>query len=365
MAKDLYEVLGVVSTATSNEIRTAYRKLVLKVHPDHSDDPNSPALFMEITQAYEILSDTKRRRDYDEAVRLRSQVRNDIQARKAGMYTQQAESRPKTNLRSSADKQSLLNNEIQRMTVLYTRGQLDQAKGVAEKILAIDAQQHLPYAILGDIAVSRGQIATASKMFAYAAQMDPMNPTYFKRHTEMLELLTKSTDMSGSKQEIDGSGYFLIAVGVLIGPVVLLVVPAGPSMQGLGPLNALNLPIALASILAGLLSGIAWAMSGLINRFSIVNLTVTGKISPGLLCYPFMLFNYWAGVAIYLLQGVVTGSFNKSAARVVIGCSLLTILLSLATFATGKGDGTEVAIWSGVLVYTTSMLGWALAELGR
>ncbi|MEK7548149.1 MAG: molecular chaperone DnaJ [Patescibacteria group bacterium] len=66
MAKDLYEVLGVSKNATEQEIKSAYRKLALKYHPDkHKGDKDSETKFKEINQAYEVLSDKKKRQQYD------------------------------------------------------------------------------------------------------------------------------------------------------------------------------------------------------------------------------------------------------------------------------------------------------------
>lgn len=66
MAKDLYEVLGVARGATDKEIKSAYRKLALKWHPDkHKGDKEAEQKFKEINVAYEILSDKKKRQQYD------------------------------------------------------------------------------------------------------------------------------------------------------------------------------------------------------------------------------------------------------------------------------------------------------------
>ncbi len=66
MAKDLYEILGVKKDATDAEIKAAYRKSALKFHPDkHKGDKDAETKFKEINQAYEILSDKKKRQQYD------------------------------------------------------------------------------------------------------------------------------------------------------------------------------------------------------------------------------------------------------------------------------------------------------------
>src|ERR671917_1551817 len=68
--KDLYKVLGVSKGASQDEIRSSYRKLARKYHPDaNREDPKAEERFKEIQQAYEILSNPEKRREYDEGPR--------------------------------------------------------------------------------------------------------------------------------------------------------------------------------------------------------------------------------------------------------------------------------------------------------
>ncbi|CAG5011375.1 unnamed protein product [Parnassius apollo] len=60
-----YKILGVHRRATLPEIRKAYRQLAKEWHPDKNEDPNAESRFVEIKQAYELLSDTERRQAYD------------------------------------------------------------------------------------------------------------------------------------------------------------------------------------------------------------------------------------------------------------------------------------------------------------
>ena len=67
MAKrDFYEVLGINKTATKDEIKSAYRKLAKKYHPDINHDPDAPEKFKEVQEAYDILYDDKKRQMYDQ-----------------------------------------------------------------------------------------------------------------------------------------------------------------------------------------------------------------------------------------------------------------------------------------------------------
>ncbi len=66
MAKrDYYEILGVSRTASADEIKRAYRKLVKRYHPDIYDGPDADARIKEINEAYEVLGDDQKRAAYD------------------------------------------------------------------------------------------------------------------------------------------------------------------------------------------------------------------------------------------------------------------------------------------------------------
>jgi len=63
--KDYYDVLGVPRTASTDEIRGAWRTLVRQYHPDVSDEPDAEDRFNEVQEAYDVLSDDEKRASYD------------------------------------------------------------------------------------------------------------------------------------------------------------------------------------------------------------------------------------------------------------------------------------------------------------
>lgn len=65
MGKDFYKILGISRGASDDDIKKAYRKLALKYHPDKNKEPSAEEKFKEVAEAYEILSDSKKKEIFD------------------------------------------------------------------------------------------------------------------------------------------------------------------------------------------------------------------------------------------------------------------------------------------------------------
>ena len=64
---DFYVLLGISREASEAEVKKAYRKLAMELHPDRNPSPQAEARFKEITEAYEVLRDPQKRAAYDRA----------------------------------------------------------------------------------------------------------------------------------------------------------------------------------------------------------------------------------------------------------------------------------------------------------
>ncbi len=75
-----YNILGVSPTATSEEIKKAYRSLAMRNHPDRNTHPGAVGRFNAIQSAYELLSDPKRRAEYNQSINNRIIIDADEEA---------------------------------------------------------------------------------------------------------------------------------------------------------------------------------------------------------------------------------------------------------------------------------------------
>ena len=71
--QDFYNLLGIPRNASAEEIRRAYREAALRLHPDRNTRPGDTEIFLQVSKAYEILTDEQRRKEYDETLAEREE----------------------------------------------------------------------------------------------------------------------------------------------------------------------------------------------------------------------------------------------------------------------------------------------------
>lgn len=89
MNKTYYQILGISSNATQSEIKNAFRFLAKKYHPDNNPNLYAEKTMKEVTEAYEVLSDINKRKNYDRKLNLQSDI--EIREKAYNSYTQTRE----------------------------------------------------------------------------------------------------------------------------------------------------------------------------------------------------------------------------------------------------------------------------------
>ena len=354
-----YDTLGVKRGCTHEEIRSAYRKLVLLHHPDRSKDAKSQEIFIRATEAYEVIGDLERRQDYDRSLALEEM--RQAQAQKTARQATQYQTKPKP----PAKKPETVAIELTKLVQLFSRGRILETETMARDLIRRAPREAIPYGVLGDILRSRGNLAEASKMYAYAAQFDPRNPVYQRRHEELLGVTKGSKAQIGTDEEAKIGPPTMTLIVAFSAGIYLVLSRETPLFPSVSLISTLTLGVLSVLFFTGIAAGASLSVGGWLDRFDSTTITATGRRSPTVALGFIAIANFWAAALLYLFIGLAQRSFNYSTSRVVGAVMFLTILFSACAAASYAVNAGQVLAWGGNLLYLGSLLGWMVADAFR
>lgn len=355
-----YDTLGVKRGCSPGEIRSAYRKLVLDHHPDRSKSPESRDIFIRATEAYEVLSDQERRRDYDRILFLEDQKQME---RAAARQTPKAQPKP----RAEPKRVELVAVELTKLVQLFSRGRMFEAETLAKDLMTRAPREAIPYGVLADICRSRGELAEAAKLYAIAAQMDPRNQIYQRRHEELIGAIEATTHTIHVARARQANPAPLIAalIATFLAGIYLAASHESPLWPKTPTISGFTLGSLGVLFFSGVVAGISLAIGGWLDTYESTAMSATGKRSPAAALGFLAVANFWISALLYLLIGLGQRGFNYSTSRMVGATAFLTLLFAGCALASEVLSAGQILAWGGNLIYLGSLVGWMVADAFR
>lgn len=367
MGQTCYEDLGLQPDATRQEIRSAYRKLVLKHHPDRSADPASKEIFLRVAHAYEVLADPEARRRYDEHLDfLARRAREEAEKRAVAAKLQEEAARAKAE-RKATPAGLTVKEEIVRLQALYQKGRHHEAEKLAYALMQVDPRQAVPYAVLADIQRGRGFVNEAGKMYAYAAQMDPSNPVYQRRYEQLLNASQVVTRHGNMRMEAEDKKVVAPMVGggfAVLGGLYVALSQERAVGTALPLISTWTMGLVTMLFLSGVALGAGLSVGNLLDRFGETGGS-SGRASPTAILGIVAMVNFWVSAVLYIAVALGLRAFNFSTTRLMLGVAGVTLVLTLASIPAQTIHASQTFLWGGNLVYVGGLVGWMAADALR
>jgi hypothetical protein len=348
--------------------------MVLKYHPDRSKDPRAADIFIAITESYDVINDPERRKQYDRKLmldtlqasrnrepRVQTAHPNPPSASKTSKGADATRTRT-----SSPHRSATITVDVTRLSVLFSRGQFGEAEKLAKKIHTQDSRQPLPYAVMAEIARSRGDLKEAEKMLALAVQMDPRNDLYRTRYEELVrdrsvERKTAQIDYKNIEMAAPMAG----AAMVLLACMYVVLGNEAPLLPSLSLVSTWTLGLVVMVLVSGVTIGASLSIGGYLDRFNASMVNSLGKVSPILALATISIVSFWLAAALYLVMGAVQRGFNYSTNRLVGAVAGASVLFAFAAGLSQGLNSIQVLVWSGNMMYIAALCGWMSADALR
>ncbi|MHB1458281.1 MAG: J domain-containing protein [Armatimonadota bacterium] len=380
--KTHYQILGVSRLSTADQIKRRYRFLARKYHPDVAEDKEAASrIFIEISDAYQTLSDPDKRIIYDASLdkdflNYQSRVHT---ASRSGTSTQNQRTQYNTTYTRNDDiptanpAEEVL-KKVREAESAFIAHQFKVAISAAKQAIRLDRRNAKAHIILGDVYRIQGLDEQAVAMYTVALQLDPRN---IDVQTKLDRLMRNQMDSYGYNTSDKPSVYLTIALvlgWILVFAALMYIkyVPGTPIPWLKDNLKFIdnwssNLIISLFAI--GILVGFLLSLHNKINPLD-EELFFQGIKTPGApaASYPiglvlliFNVINFYLAAAIYIVIGLAQDSISKSvfsALSAVVGCVVFCAIL----YPIGA---SQVLLFGGNVVFPGLLLGWMIGDMFR
>jgi curved DNA-binding protein CbpA len=352
-----YEILGLPRSATLVQIKRRYKELVRKYHPDVAADKiMAHRLFLQIREAYEVLSDPVRRKAYDATLDMDQAPRRT--ASPGG-----------TSGRTTVSPTAQLIKDAQ---FSFIQKRFGEAIERCKEVLASSPRNARAYAIMGDAYRAQGKSNSAVKAYSYAVQYDP---TDLDSQRKLEKIVGKRMSQSRRPQaQVPGhaSRATLLAIWWSVAFFLILMLGAYPGKPvgwfkefvpqvSLWSTNLIAL-MAAASCVVGMLL----CMSGLLRHPDEELVFQSGGnwavVPTGLILLIGSGFFFVGAAVFYIVVGLLQGSLSKSVLTAFAGVAGIVLLTTVVYVPEAKH---QVLLFGGNVSFLAMLFGWYIGSMFR
>ncbi|MEI6914618.1 MAG: DnaJ domain-containing protein [Armatimonadota bacterium] len=372
--KSYYEILDVPETATQDEIKATFRKLVRKYHPDvHPDKHLAEMMFKQINEAYQTLSDPGRRAMYD--------AECSAAKRRAAGSARPGPASPMRPRTGSTQPRPSIEKLIRDAEFAFIRGRMGEAEALCRDIIRKHRSNARAYTILGDIYQAKGLKEIALEHYTYAVQFDPNNRDIQAKLNRLLGIDARSSGSvrQQSTKETPSIGTLTANLFGWVGFLMMLWfwIPhiSGPRLAVGHASTALvlqgwNVEISLALAAEGLLLGALLRSGRFFGHYDdeLVFQSIrhgAGRAPIGLLLIGLSCVFFWLTMAVYLLMSTFQENVSRSLSRAFIVTVVLVVAAAGHNSLNGSSLGLGILAIGGNFIFVSMLLGWWMTDVFR
>lgn len=365
-SRTYYEILGLPRGASAAQIKRRYKQLVRQYHPDVARDKQvAHRLFIQITEAYQALSDPVRRRAYDQTLDLES---------KAAASTAASRSQPPPRAHAPTHPPpSPVSRLIREAQWAFIHRRLHDAAARCKEAIRVDPRNAQAYAILGDIHRAQGKISAAVRYYSYAMEYNPRDRTTEKK---LIDLVGRSFSVAPARSTSRPATPRLAVVNVVWWGIAFLMLmlisiypgePIGWLSRYIPQVGLWSWNLVILTALASLVIGALLAINGLVGHpDEELVFETTGAnwavVPTGLILLLGSGIFFLGAAAFYMVVGLIQNSLSRS---ILITFACVAGVTFASALMYRPEAARQVLLFGGNISFLSMLFGWYFGAMLR
>lgn len=366
-----YETLGLPETASPEEVRSRFRELARRHHPDIDKSPGASSRFKDINEAHRVLSDSGRRTAYDYELRSRRAARRP-EPKPAATQTPRGASPSGGPGRPSAQQGAANSGPgfaalglLDRARTHFGKMQFREAEQECRKAIAVARSYAPAYELMGDIHRACGRRNEALGMYTYGIQIDPRSATLRAKFDSLMSVDASTTARHHRRRRAKPVAV-LVSLPLLLGLLFALVAPTEPVAP---EMFFVAWPATTGIVLAaaGLIVGASLSLSGYLASareellFTASGRSGTSTVPLGIILVGFAMMCFYASFIVYL---VIAARQDRVSLSVLLAFGA-SLALSVVVALLCVGSLAPLLVFGANFTFLGFVLGWSAATAVR